>query len=187
MSSNTADFHPQGSATHPRICDQKWKANCRDPCIFLCIRKYLRCGTEEFQHRSQKNRRYCKSAIPKIAIRQIPFPAYSADSFSSPAPSFNENWSHCRFQAAVDCRTGSRKRKRNIRCCISQHSHTLTNENLIYNIVKSCYQHGNNAWNRKIRPVVLIPFSYPSGLSCSFHCICLFISHLYSLPPDVHI
>ena len=22
-------------------------------------------------------------------------------------------------------------------------------ENLIYNIVKSCYQHGNNAWNRK--------------------------------------
>ena len=31
-----------------------------------------------------------KSAIPKIAIRQIPFPAYFADSFSSPAPSFNE-------------------------------------------------------------------------------------------------
>ena len=51
--------------THPRICDQKWKANCRDSCIFLCIRKYLRCGTEEFQHRSQKNRRYCKKCNPE--------------------------------------------------------------------------------------------------------------------------
>ena len=51
--------------THPRICDQKWKANCRDSCIFLCIRKYLRCGTEEFQHRSQENRRYCKKCNPE--------------------------------------------------------------------------------------------------------------------------
>ena len=46
-----------------------------------------------------------------------------------------------------DCGTGDRQRKSDIRGGISLHTDTVADEKLIYHVVKSAYQHGNDAWD----------------------------------------
>ena len=46
-----------------------------------------------------------------------------------------------------DCGTGDRQGKSDIRSGISLHTDTVADEKLIYHVVKSAYQHGNDAWD----------------------------------------
>ena len=129
----------------------KWKSKCSNTCIINSIRHNICSCPEQCQKWFQEHQyNHSKYQTTDCQWRQR--------STCNPASFLLLSCPH--FQIIIWCTANSQKqcqrscdrcnRKRHICSCISQHPHTLSNKNLIHDIIHRTDQHTDDRRNRKL-------------------------------------